>query len=515
MKDTAKTRAQLIAELESLRQRITLLEAAVTECKHVEQALQAEKDRAQKYLDIAGVILVAIDVQQKVTMINRRGCDILGYEEKDILGKNWFDHFLPERIRPELKHKFKQIIAGEIGLSRYSVDSILTRDGEERTISWSIASITDTHGRLVGILASGQDITDRQRWEDELKLRAQLLDGATDSIFLLDFDGNIVYANQMTYQCLGYTREELLTMNISQLDPPGYNKVRRQYVKELLTKGQAIFEFAQLRKDGSIMPVEVSTRIIESGGNKFIMGIIRDLTERRKMQERLVIADRLASLGELASGFAHELNNPLTGVIGYAQLLLEDKTVPENIRKDVERIYSSAKRVDNVIKNFLIFARKQPPLKQPADINVIITSMLKLREYEHKLNNIDVVTQFGADLPPIMADTSQLQQVLLNIIINAEYFMLKNHNQGTLSISTQRNGDRVKATLTDDGPGISKENLDRIFNPFFTTKEVGQGTGLGLSICHGIIGEHGGRIYAESESGKGTTFVVELPVASG
>jgi signal transduction histidine kinase len=233
--------------------------------------------------------------------------------------------------------------------------------------------------------------------------------------------------------------------------------------------------------------------------------------EQRQTEEQLIIADRLASVGELASGLAHELNNPLTSVIGFAQLLL-GRELPEEIREDIGVIYSEARRAAEVMKNLLIFARKHSPVKQLVDINSVIGKVLELRAYEHKVENIQVVTRLAADLPLTLADYFQLQQVFLNIVINAEHFMLESHQRGTLVITTRRIGQTIMVSFADDGPGISRENLGRLFDPFFTTKEVGQGTGLGLSICHGIVTGHGGRIYAESASGRGATFFMELPV---
>jgi signal transduction histidine kinase len=167
-----------------------------------------------------------------------------------------------------------------------------------------------------------------------------------------------------------------------------------------------------------------------------------------------------------------------------------------------------------VVKNLLTFARKHTAVKQMLDINSVIGTVLELRAYEQRVENIKVKSQLARDLPEIMADYFQLQQVFLNIVINAEYFMKEAHNRGTLTITTERLGNKVRVSFADDGPGIAKDNLGHLFDPFFTTKEVGKGTGLGLSICHGIIAEHGGRIYAESELGKGATFIVELPVSA-
>jgi signal transduction histidine kinase len=166
-----------------------------------------------------------------------------------------------------------------------------------------------------------------------------------------------------------------------------------------------------------------------------------------------------------------------------------------------------------VVKNLLTFARKHEAEKQPVNINSIIGKVLELRAYEQKVNNIEVNTQFAPDLPEVIADGFQLQQVFINIIINAEHFMIEAHGRGMFNITTERVENTIKASFADDGPGIAKENLGHLFDPFFTTKEVGKGTGLGLSICHRILAEHGGRIYAESELGKGATFVVKLLVS--
>ena len=239
--------------------------------------------------------------------------------------------------------------------------------------------------------------------------------------------------------------------------------------------------------------------------------VVRDITERKKMEEQLVVTDRLASIGELASGVAHELNNPLTGIIGFSELLL-DEDIPDNVRKDLRVIQREAQRSAGIVRNLLTFARKHAPAKEPVDINSIIQKALELRAYEQKVNNIQVNTYLTSDLPEIMADGFQLEQVFINIIINAEHFMIEAHGRGTLTITTEQVGDIIRASFADDGPGIAKENLGHLFDPFFTTKEVGKGTGLGLSISYGIITEHNGRIYAESELGKGATFVVELPI---
>ena len=236
-----------------------------------------------------------------------------------------------------------------------------------------------------------------------------------------------------------------------------------------------------------------------------------ELTEQKQQNERLMLTDRLASIGELAAGAAHELNNPLTSIIGFSQLIME-KDIPDDIRQDMTFIYSEAQRAAGVTKNLLAFARKHKPVKRLNQINTIIEDMLKLRAYEHKIKDIEVYKQLASDLPESMVDYFQMQQVFFNIVINAEYFMIEAHDRGTLTITTEKQNGTVRISFADDGPGISPENLSRIFNPFFTTTDTGKGTGLGLSICHGVVSEHGGQIYARNQPGEGATIFVELPI---
>ena len=241
--------------------------------------------------------------------------------------------------------------------------------------------------------------------------------------------------------------------------------------------------------------------------------ITRDITVQKKLQATLIEQDKLSSIGRLIAGVAHEINNPLTSIIGFSQLLLE-KVLPGDVNDDLKIINDEANRTANIVKGLLTFARKQPEKKEPTDVNTQVQRVLELNKRRFVSNNIQVNTNFAEGLPYIIGNGPQLQQVLFNLVMNAEQIMLETHGKGTLTIATKQLGDMVKIFVTDDGPGISPENMQKLFTPFFTTKEVGKGTGLGLSICHGIIAEHGGNIYAESEPGKGATFIVELPVGT-
>jgi signal transduction histidine kinase len=249
----------------------------------------------------------------------------------------------------------------------------------------------------------------------------------------------------------------------------------------------------------------------QSGEPIEIIGIVRDITERKKMEHQLLMQDRLASIGQLTSGVAHELNNPLTSVINFSTLLLK-RDLPEDIRQDVTTIQEEARRTAQVVKNLLTFTGKQQQEKELVNVIQSIQKVLELRAYEQKVSNIRVNLRANPELPMVMGNSPQLQQVFFNLIINSEYFMLQAHNKGTLTITAEKAGASVRIAFSDDGPGIAKEDLPHLFTPFFTTKGPGKGTGLSLSICQGIISEHGGRIWSEIEPGKGASFIIELPV---
>jgi sensor domain CHASE-containing protein len=275
--------------------------------------------------------------------------------------------------------------------------------------------------------------------------------------------------------------------------------------------GQSAEFRTELQYKGDGLRKTLTVSMTRMQGEELFLIIFTDITMEMDRQDKLYLTDRLASVGEMASGIAHELNNPLSSILGLSELLA-DEGLPDSIKEDVVTINGEAKRAAVVVKNMLSFARKHASSKQAVQMNQVIDDVLKLRSYHWRTNNITVECNFDPALPNVMADYFQMQQVFLNIILNAEQSMEDAHGKGTLIISTARVGNTVKLTFTDDGQGIARQNLGRIFDPFFTTKEVGRGTGLGLSICYGIVTSHAGRIYAQSEVGKGATFIVELPV---
>jgi signal transduction histidine kinase/ActR/RegA family two-component response regulator len=254
-----------------------------------------------------------------------------------------------------------------------------------------------------------------------------------------------------------------------------------------------------------------SRRALESSN----LDLERKVDERtralREAQGQLIQAEKMTVVGQLVSGVAHELNNPLAGVLGYVQLLLRGN-VPGETRQRLLKIEAEAERCKRIVQNLLIFARRHKPRKTLLDLNAVIESTLEMRDYHLRTDNITVLRDLDPDLPRTMADMNQIQQVLMNMINNAQHAMLEVRRPRRMSLATRHHAGRIQIRLEDNGSGIQQEHLSRVFDPFFTTKEVGRGTGLGLSICYAIIEEHRGVIRVESTPGKGTVFTIDLPV---
>ena len=289
-----------------------------------------------------------------------------------------------------------------------------------------------------------------------------------------------------------------------------------QAIKAAIASGTTpsrIVECSYIRRDGNIIAVLIDERLLrdEEGRVTGRRCTIQDVTELKRAQERLQEAGRLASIGELAAGVAHEINNPLTSILGFSELLAAGD-LPESAKNDLEKISSDARRAARVVQNLLSFSRRRTPSKQFGDVAEIVKKSLEIKAYDLQVSNIQITTDLSEDVPNTMLDEYELVQVMVNLMTNAEQAMTEAHGGGQLTIRTTTVGDAIRISVTDDGGGFAPENINRIFDPFFTTKEVGKGTGLGLSICYGIVQQHGGQLWAENSPGGGARFHIELPV---
>jgi PAS domain S-box-containing protein len=347
-----------------------------------------------------------------------------------------------------------------------------------------------------------------------------------DSLILVDPEQRIILTNQATLKMLGYEESELIgqTLGIVFTEKDKGKNLPEGIEAEGSTETSIVRGETRFKtKFGGSIPILLSKAVMKDrdGKTQGTIYIGRDVTElklaeeeKQRMEERLHMAGRLAAVGELSAGVAHELNNPLAAIQAFAQFLASRRDLDETVKGDVETIYREAQRASRITGNLLSFARRNDPQKRLISIDEVLERSVELHAYRMKASNIEIVMELARNLPLTMADAHQMQQVFVNIIRNAEQAMTEAHGGGRLCVKTQRTEEVIQITITDNGPGIPEHYMQSIFDPFFTTKEVGKGTGLGLSICYGIVEGHGGHIYARSNAGEGATFVVEIPIAT-
>jgi signal transduction histidine kinase/CheY-like chemotaxis protein len=297
---------------------------------------------------------------------------------------------------------------------------------------------------------------------------------------------------------------------------------RASLLERLVVDGSVVNHLARLRRvDQAAVWVEMTARAVPTGHGLRVEALVRDVSERKKLDDetrdiyhQLLQAEKMAALGQTVSGVAHELNNPLATILTWAERLTQKHALEPPVRRGLEIILSESERAARIVRNLLTFARKRQTTRAMVDINQVIRETLALRAYEQRVTNLGVIEALASGLPQVFGDAHQLQQVLLNLIINAEQAMLSAHGRGMLVVRTWHDPERECVTLeiNDDGPGVAEDVQDKIFDPFFTTKEVGKGTGLGLTVAYAIVNEHGGRIRLESRPPAGASFFVDLPV---
>jgi PAS domain S-box-containing protein len=499
----------------------------ITSIKLTEKALRESEEKYRSVIENANEgILVVQDGEFKFA--NDRLINFSRYTREEAR------QFITERPFIELIHPDDR----EMVLENYRERAVSSKAPAQYAFRWldKDGSTKWAEIRVTSFLWEGKpavlcfimDITERKRAEEALKESENkyrlLTDNALDTIWTADMDLQVTYVSPSARYLIGRAPEEIMNMYRQKTLTAEAIGITGEDAKRIWNGMQALikdpsrtqaFECELKHRDGFTSWIEIKMSIMrdKNGQAAGILGMVRDVSQQKKMLQRLVSADRLASLGEMAAGLAHEVNNPLTAVMGFAYLLEQNPDIPPEIKDDVEAIYREGKRAAEVIKDFLIFARGQKPEKQTIYVNDIIEGVLRLRRSQIEAENIEVSLNLGEDLPAIQGDISQLQQVFLNIILNAEYFIHKSRPGGKLTVTTTQDDGKIKVAIADDGPGIPADKLTRVFDPFFTTKDVGEGTGLGLSICYGIIRGHGGEIYAESEPDRGAVFTVELPVA--
>lgn len=367
-----------------------------------------------------------------------------------------------------------------------------------------------------------EDITERKKVEEKLRFTQYSIDHAAEAVFWVDRNARIIYVNEMACQNSGYTRDELLTMTVFDVDSAFSEEVWDNRWKEIIERRSFVFESSERRKDGTVFPNEVTVNYLEFDGRGYVCAFVRDISQRKMLEEQLLQSQKMEAVGKLAGGVAHDFNNLLLVISGYCAILQSEGSLGDEEKASVDEISKAAERAASLTRQLLAYSRKQVLEPQIIDINELILTMEKmLRRLIGE--NIELVFLPFPDAGQIKADPSQVEQVIMNLAVNARDAM---PNGGTLTIETRNcvfdeeycqshldvlPGEYVMAAVTDSGFGMDKETLKQIFDPFFTTKEKSKGTGLGLATVYGIVKQSGGLIFVYSEPGKGSSFKIYFP----
>ena len=441
---------------------------------------------------------------------------MLGYNSREEL----LQADIPNQIyfSPEVRQQLSELMEQQGSLRNH--EAVLRRkDGSPMHVLINAFAVPDVHGRVMQYRGLMLDISGLKSFQAELQrerdFSSKILNHTQSLILVADTAGLISYANRRWFD-VGYEQKQLLGRPLVGLVPAP----RRQALSDALDSTMAGHQIDNLdlqvmRGDGRLgqFSVNLSPMRDELGAVTSIVVVMTDITDAAMLQSKLMHAEKMAAVGQLVSGVAHEVNNPLTAILGFADLLMENTDLPEAARKDLRVILQEAQRTKQIVQNLLSFARQMPPQRKPVQLNTILRRTVQLRSYDFNSHGVDVVEHFDENLPFVVGDSHQLQQVFLNILNNAYDAVRETGRPARIEIMTASLISFVEVSFKDNGQGIA--NPDRIFDPFFTTKEIGKGTGLGLSICYGIVREHGGEILCHNNVGaEGATFIVRLPIAS-
>lgn len=544
---TSEARLQILLRVAPLRdaggQVVGALGLAedVTERTRAQSALQASEQRLALHVRRSPLAVVGFDTAGTIVEWNAAAERTFGWSEREALGKNGVELLVATHGREAITDVFRALLARRGG--ERSMNENLTKDRGVILCDWYNTALVDDAGRVIGVASMIEDITDRHQAEDALRRSEArfrtLIENAPDAICVYPPDDRrIVYANPALASLLGYDApQEMLSLPVAMLIHPDDRAIlERRWARLAHARGALPpQEYRMLHRDGGTVHAEIVSMIIEYDGKPHVIAFGRDLTERKQMQARLLLADRMVSVGTLAAGVAHEINNPLAYVMTNLEMVGARRLPPVVARlRDLETDATSrladevagaiemidvaregSERMRDIVRDLRTFTRAADEEKRAAvDVRRVLDASINLawNEIRHRAR---LVKEYD-DVPPIVANEARLGQVFLNLLVNAAQALHvggASENVIRVATSVDRAG-HVIVEVSDTGPGIPEEILDRIFDPFFTTKPVGVGTGLGLWICQGIVTSLGGHITADSKPGGGATFRVLLPSAA-
>jgi PAS domain S-box-containing protein len=440
---------------------------------------------------------------------------MLGYASRDeLLRADVGPHLYPA---PAARERFLSKLA-EYGVLRNYEETLRRKDGTLLHTLQNITAVRDASGRIAQIRGLMLDVTEQRTFQSQLQrerdFNQKILNTTQSMILVLDTAGLISYANRRCYE-MGYQESDLIGHRLVDWIEPGH---RQDFEDALDTTahGQQVenIELRVRRSDNSMghFSISLSPMRDELKTVNSVVVVMTDITDATLLQAKLAHSEKMATIGRLVSGVAHEVNNPLAAILGFTDLLLENPEVPASARDDLQIILQETQRTKDIVQDLLSFARQRPVQRELVSVNSVLRQTIKLRSYDFASHGVEVLEEFDEGLPPALGDAQQLQQVFLNILNNAYDAVQESSERGRITIRTCHHNHGIEVNIIDNGTGIV--DPQRIFDPFYTTKHAGKGTGLGLSICYGIVRAHGGEIQCwNNEEVSGSTFMVRIPLA--
>ena len=441
---------------------------------------------------------------------------MLGYDARDeLLRADVGPHLYPAAAARE---RFLLALA-ERGVLRNYEETLRRKDGTLLHTLQNITAVRDGRGNIAQIRGLMLDVTEQKTFQSQLQrerdFNQKILNTTQSMILVLDTAGLISYANRRCFEA-GYREDELIGHRLVDWVESSHRS-DFEAALETTAHGQQVenLELRVRRSDATMGHFSISLSPMRDEQNTVnsVVVVMTDITDAALLQAKLAHSEKMATIGRLVSGVAHEVNNPLAAILGFTDLLLENPQVPENAREDLQIILQETQRTKDIVQDLLSFARQRPVQRELVQVNNVLRQTIKLRSYDFASHGVEVIEEFDEKLSPALGDSQQLQQVFLNILNNAYDAVQETGHRGRIAIRTKLRGDSIEVAVTDNGTGIA--DPERIFDPFYTTKQAGKGTGLGLSICYGIVRAHGGEILCWNNAEEsGSTFVVRVPVAN-
>jgi PAS domain S-box-containing protein len=441
---------------------------------------------------------------------------MLGYHSREeLLRADVSPHLYPI---PAARDQFLRALAKR-GVLRNYEETLRRKDGTLLHTLQNITAVRDATGNIAQIRGLMLDVTEQKTFQSQLQrerdFNQKILNTTQSMILVLDTAGLISYANRRCFES-GYREDELIGHRLVDWVEASHRE-SFEAALETTAHGHQVenLEPRVRRSDGSMghFSISLSPMRDEQSVVNSVVVVMTDITDATLLQAKLAHSEKMATIGRLVSGVAHEVNNPLAAILGFTDLLLENPEIPAAAREDLQIILHETQRTKDIVQDLLSFARQRPVQRELVQVNAVLRQTIKLRSYDFASHGVEVTENFDENLAAALGDAQQLQQVFLNILNNAYDAVQEAGPRGHITIRTQRHDDWIEVAVSDNGTGVS--DPERIFDPFYTTKQAAKGTGLGLSICYGIVRAHGGEIMCTNNGGeRGCTFLVRIPVAN-